>query len=147
MERGFSLICLITFQACKTYYPAMTKYLMSIYGTNQHGQGRPWIHNCQSFGVPRRVFVESSPCCPRWQTAAAVKNHRSYNVTPPRCLGESIPGRGWRREIEFWGSFEAQLHIFTVYKTIIFIIDIQIALTFLFWKHTLISTQTFMGFG
>ena len=37
-----------------------------------------------------------------------------YQLTPPGWLGRSIPGGGYSRNIQFWGNFEANLHIFNI---------------------------------
>ena len=47
---------------------------------------------------------------------AGVQKHRLYQLTPPGCPCGSIPGTGYSRKIEFWGSFEAHLHMPLVFS-------------------------------
>ena len=108
------------------------------YGTNQRGWGRSWIHVIIFFffphlRVPIIVFLLGSACCPRSQLLAQVQKCGLNELTPPGWPGRSLPCWGYSRNIEFWGSFEAQSYISIIFHTI-FKINLLRALFFSF--HT-----------
>ena len=101
------------------------------------------MSQCLSFQhlrVTRMFFMERSACCPRSQKSQAVQECCSYQLTPPGWPGRSIPGRGYSRNIELWGKFEAHSCIFNIWKTL-FCIYIQITHGFFSPKCTLISSK------